>query len=47
MTVLRIIPGNDKEELKKPGTGDLFTPGTPTPGIAAYIKKWCGEHPRD
>lgn len=42
-----IIPGNDKEELKKLGTGDLFTPGTPTPEIAAYIKKWCGEHPRD
>ena len=42
-----IIPESDKEALKMIGTGELFTPGTPTHEIADYIKKWCEEHPRD
>ncbi len=42
-----IIPESDKAELKKIGTGELFTPGTPTYEIADYIKKWCEENPRE
>jgi methylmalonyl-CoA mutase C-terminal domain/subunit len=42
-----IIPEKDKVELMKLGTGELFTPGTPTPEIAEYIKKWCEDHPRN
>ena len=41
-----IIPEADAKELKKMGTGELFTPGAPTTEIAKYIKKWCAEHPR-
>lgn len=42
-----IIPEVDKGKLKLLGTGELFTPGTPTPEIALYIKKWCEENPRN
>ncbi len=42
-----IIPEEDAKNLKKMGTGELFTPGAPTTEIAKYIKKWCAEHPRN
>ncbi len=42
-----IIPEEDINELKKMGTGELFTPGAPTTEISAYIKEWCGMHPRN
>jgi len=42
-----IIPEEDIIELKKMGVGELFTPGAPTTAIADYIKKWCGENPRN
>lgn len=41
-----IIPEEDINELKKAGTGELFTPGAPTTAIAEYIKGWCSAHPR-
>jgi methylmalonyl-CoA mutase, C-terminal domain len=41
-----IIPEEDIIELKKSGTGELFTPGAPTTAIADYIKDWCSTHPR-
>jgi methylmalonyl-CoA mutase C-terminal domain/subunit len=41
-----IIPEEDISELKKAGTGELFTPGAPTTAIADYIKGWCSAHPR-
>lgn len=39
-----IIPEEDITELKKQGTGELFTPGAPTTAIADYIKKWREEN---
>lgn len=42
-----IIPEQDIEELKKLGTGQLFTPGAPTTAIATYIKQWVAEHRKD
>ena len=33
-----IIPKEDIEELKKKGTGELFTPGTPIEDCVRYIK---------
>ena len=42
-----IIPEEDIAELKKQGTGDLFTPGAPTSAIADYIKKWVAEHKKN
>lgn len=42
-----IIPEEDINELKKMGTGELFTPGAPTTEISAYIKEWCSKHPRN
>ena len=41
-----IIPEEDIMELKKAGTGELFTPGAPTTAIADYIKNWCSSNPR-
>ena len=41
-----IIPEEDINELKKSGTGEMFTPGAPTTAIAEYIKTWCSAHPR-
>lgn len=41
-----IIPEEDIFELKKSGTGELFTPGAPTTAIAEYIKNWCSSNPR-
>lgn len=42
-----IIPDADAAELKKLGTGEIFTPGALTTNIADYIKKWVSEHPRN
>ncbi|MGA7838138.1 MAG: cobalamin B12-binding domain-containing protein [Ignavibacteriaceae bacterium] len=39
-----IIPEEDIKELKKLGTGEMFTPGAPTTAIAEYIKKWRAEN---
>lgn len=39
-----IIPGKDKDELKKLGVGELFTPGASTLAIVDYIKTWCSTH---
>ncbi|MGA2667489.1 MAG: cobalamin B12-binding domain-containing protein [Ignavibacteria bacterium] len=39
-----IIPQNDIEKLKKMGTGELFTPGTPTFETIDYVKKWVEIH---
>ena len=39
-----IIPQIDIEKLKKMGTGELFTPGTPTYETIDYVKKWVAEH---
>jgi methylmalonyl-CoA mutase C-terminal domain/subunit len=42
-----IIPEEDIKELKKIGTGELFTPGAPTTKVAEYIKTWCESHPKN
>lgn len=39
-----IIPQIDIEKLKKMGTGELFTPGTPTYETVDYVKNWVSEH---
>ena len=39
-----IIPEDDMKELQNLGVGKLFTPGTSTNDIAAYIKEWTMEH---
>jgi len=39
-----IIPEDDMKELQNLGVGKLFTPGTSTNDIAAYIKEWTKEH---
>ncbi len=36
-----IIPEEDIAALKRMGIGELFTPGTSTVDIAAYIKSWA------
>jgi methylmalonyl-CoA mutase C-terminal domain/subunit len=41
-----IMSGDDVEELKKQGIGQLFTPGAPMSAIAEYIKKWVAENRR-
>ena len=41
-----IIPEEDVAKLKEMGAGELFTPGTSTVDIAAYIKDWVANHPR-
>jgi methylmalonyl-CoA mutase C-terminal domain/subunit len=35
-----IIPEKDSQELTTLGVGKLFTPGTPTTTIVAYINEW-------
>ena len=35
-----IIPEDEMKQLQAMGVGKLFTPGTPTTEIAAYIKEW-------
>lgn len=39
-----IIPGDDMQQLRAQGCGELFPPGTPTSQIADYIRGWVGEH---
>lgn len=39
-----IIPQQDMKALKDMGVGQLFSPGTPTSDIAAYIREWVGQH---
>ncbi len=39
-----IIPEEDIEALNQLGIGKLFTPGTHTHEIAAYIKEWVSTH---
>jgi methylmalonyl-CoA mutase C-terminal domain/subunit len=39
-----IIPEDDIKELQSLGVGKIFTPGTPTGEIAAYIKEWTAAH---
>ncbi len=39
-----IIPEEDIQALQKLGVGKLFTPGTTTADIAAYIKEWTRTH---
>jgi methylmalonyl-CoA mutase C-terminal domain/subunit len=34
-----IIPKEDREELKRRGTGELFTPGTPIEDCVRYIRE--------
>jgi methylmalonyl-CoA mutase, C-terminal domain len=39
-----IIPADDMATLREMGVGELFSPGTPTADIAAYITKYAEEH---
>ena len=39
-----IIPEEDIKALQQMGAGKLFTPGTSTKDIAAYIKEWTPKH---
>jgi methylmalonyl-CoA mutase, C-terminal domain len=39
-----IIPDKDKEDLKKIGVGDLFTPGASTQTIVDYIRSWSSNN---
>jgi methylmalonyl-CoA mutase C-terminal domain/subunit len=39
-----IIPDKDKEELKRMGIGELFTPGASTQTIVNYIKNWSSQY---
>jgi methylmalonyl-CoA mutase C-terminal domain/subunit len=38
-----IIPDKDKEELKRLGVGELFTPGASTRMIVDYVTNWCSQ----
>jgi methylmalonyl-CoA mutase C-terminal domain/subunit len=39
-----IIPDKDKDELKKIGVGELFTPGASTQTIVDYIRIWSSQN---
>jgi methylmalonyl-CoA mutase C-terminal domain/subunit len=39
-----IIPDEDRTALQNKGVGKLFTPGTSTKEIAAYITDWVNQH---
>jgi methylmalonyl-CoA mutase, C-terminal domain len=39
-----IIPDKDKEELKRIGVGELFTPGASTQTIVDYIRIWSSQN---
>lgn len=39
-----IISEEDIQKLKAMGVGELFTPGSSTQDIVAYIKNWVKEH---
>jgi methylmalonyl-CoA mutase C-terminal domain/subunit len=36
-----VIPEEDTAALKRCGVSEIFTMGTPTDAIVAYIKKWA------
>jgi methylmalonyl-CoA mutase C-terminal domain/subunit len=38
-----VIPEEDARELKRCGVREIFTMGTPTSEIVAYIRTWCAE----
>lgn len=42
-----IIPEEDLKQLKQMGVGELFTPGTSTQNVIAFINEWCASHPRN
>ena len=42
-----IIPEDDLNKLMSQGVGKLFTPGTATSEIIAYLKEWALNHPRN
>ena len=42
-----IIPDEDIKKLKEQGVGELFTPGTSTTEVLAFLKKWVENHPKD
>lgn len=42
-----IMSAEDVRALKAMGTGELFTPGTPTTAVAEYINNWVKEHKRE
>ena len=39
-----IIPAQDIAALKTLGVGELFTPGTSTTAIIAYVNQWAAAH---
>lgn len=39
-----IIPSSDREALTAMGVGKLFSPGSPSTEIAAYIRNWVREN---
>lgn len=39
-----IIPSSDREALTAMGVGKLFSPGSPSTEIAAYIRNWVKEN---
>jgi methylmalonyl-CoA mutase, C-terminal domain len=39
-----IIPADDMQVLREMGVGELFSPGTPTADIAAYIVDYAQQH---
>ena len=42
-----IMSAEDVQKLKAMGTGELFTPGTPTTTVVEYIRQWVSEHKRE
>jgi methylmalonyl-CoA mutase C-terminal domain/subunit len=42
-----IIPDDDIKKLKEQGVGELFTPGTSTLEVVAFLKKWVEVHPKE
>jgi methylmalonyl-CoA mutase C-terminal domain/subunit len=42
-----IIPDEDLIKLKTMGVGELFTPGTSTQDIIAFLNDWVDKHPRN
>ncbi|MBS1737179.1 MAG: cobalamin B12-binding domain-containing protein [Bacteroidetes bacterium] len=39
-----ILPDEDIQKLKNLGVGEIFSPGTPTTAIAAYIREWVQQN---
>lgn len=42
-----IICDEDLAKLKEMGVGELFTPGTSTTEVVAFLKNWVEKHPRE